>query len=94
VSYRLNIILNNMFALLGICIFATTLSLGQSEDPPGHMQPIGSHQAPLPIDEVITLPDPIEFYDEYVQPSKPVLFKGAAKKFPSFALWKDDEYLR
>ncbi|XP_078483175.1 bifunctional peptidase and (3S)-lysyl hydroxylase JMJD7 [Ciona intestinalis] len=65
-----------------------------ADDPPGHMQPIGSHMPPMPIEEREDLPNPIEFYDNYVKPGIPVVFKGAAKKFPNFNDMKSDEYLR
>nr|XP_026689484.1 jmjC domain-containing protein 5-like [Ciona intestinalis] len=65
-----------------------------ADDPPGHMQPIGSHMPPMPIEERDDLPNPIEFYDNYVKPGIPVVFKGAAKKFPSYYNWTNDTYLR
>jgi len=50
------------------------------QDLPGHLQPLGSHQAPEPpIREVQGFPSPLEFYDEHVVKSAPVLMKGAAK---------------
>nr|CAB3257799.1 jmjC domain-containing protein 7 [Phallusia mammillata] len=63
-------------------------------DPPGHMQPIGAHAPPLPLAELDTFPGPIEFFDNYVKPSRPVVFRGAAKQFPSFDNWKNDDYLK
>jgi len=35
----------------------------------------------------------LEFFEEYVDKSEPVLFKGLAKKSPAYKLW-DDEYLK
>jgi lysine-specific demethylase 8 len=60
----------------------------------GHLKPLGS-QVP-PVGDVLTIsevPSPQEFFDEYVKPGKPVLFKGAATTTPAFKLWTDD-YLR
>ncbi|XP_070561489.1 2-oxoglutarate and iron-dependent oxygenase JMJD4-like [Ptychodera flava] len=63
-------------------------------DPEGHLLPLGSHQPPEgDIEEIDTIPSPMEFYDRYIKPSKPVIFKGAAKMSPGFYLWNDD-YLR
>nr|XP_002129610.1 jmjC domain-containing protein 7 [Ciona intestinalis] len=64
-----------------------------SADPVGHLQPLGSHMDPLPIEVLDTMPNPIDFFDNYVQKSKPVLFRGAAFKFPSFESWRSDDYL-
>lgn len=64
-------------------------------DLPGHMQPIGSHRPP---EEHITIlsrvPDPLEFYEEYVSLKKPVLLKGAISSTPAVTKWISDEYLR
>ncbi|XP_046858882.1 uncharacterized protein LOC124452390 isoform X2 [Xenia sp. Carnegie-2017] len=60
----------------------------------GHLKPLGSQIAPigdvLAIDEV---PSPEEFFYKYVQPGKPVLFKGAALNSPAYEKWTD-EYMR
>ena len=64
--------------LLGLCCLA--LFALAEQDLPGHLQPLGSHQAPEPpIREVQGFPSPLEFYDEHVVKSAPVLMKGAAK---------------
>ncbi|XP_078483446.1 bifunctional peptidase and arginyl-hydroxylase JMJD5-like [Ciona intestinalis] len=65
-----------------------------ADDPPGHMQHIGSHMPPMPIEERDDFPNPIEFYDKYIAPAKPVVFKGVAKKFPNFNNLRNDSYLR
>ena len=60
----------------------------------GHLAPLGL-QLP-PVGDVLTIsevPSPQQFFDEYVKPGKPVLFKGAATKTPAYQLWNDD-YLR
>jgi len=61
---------------------------------PGHLQPLGSHRPPMHVDVLFSQLDPIEFFDNYVKASKPVLFKGAARSFPSFMVWKNDSYLK
>lgn len=61
------------------------------EHPPGHLQPIGSHQPPVgDVMSVNEVPSPEQFFTEYVQPGKPVIFKQAAVNTPAFALWTDD----
>nr|XP_002126999.2 jmjC domain-containing protein 5-like [Ciona intestinalis] len=79
-----------------VCFLQKTTGMHQQAvlAPPGHMQPIGSHTPPMSIEERNDFPDPIELFDNYVSPGKPVLFKGAAKKFPSYYNWKNDTYLK
>ena len=59
---------------------------------PGHLKPLGSHRDPDPVDEVQVdeIPSPQDFYEKYVKPSRPLVFRGAAKKFPAFTKWTDD----
>ena len=72
------------------------LAIGNDKgDLPGHMQPIGSHRPPE--ESIVTLsyvPDPVEFYEEYVVMQTPVLFKGAIAGTPALTKWSDDKYLR
>ncbi|XP_070543367.1 bifunctional peptidase and (3S)-lysyl hydroxylase Jmjd7-like [Ptychodera flava] len=61
---------------------------------PGHMKPLGAHRPPEePIDVLDYVPDPHSFFENYVFPGKPVLFRGAAKRMKAFQTWNDD-YLR
>lgn len=66
----------------------------ESNDPPGHLQPLGSHVAPMEIEVRSDEIDPKEFFEKYVIQSKPVLMKGAAKRFPSYENWRNDTYLK
>ena len=51
-----------------------------SSDINGHMKPFGKQHAPEVETEVLdTVPQPQEFWENYVRPGKPVLFRGAAK---------------
>ena len=84
----------NLFLLLISIAVCLPWLLVKANDTPGHMQPLGSHRPPMQIDVVEKMLHPLEFFDKYVQPSKPVLMKGAAKNFPSFGLWKNDSYLK
>lgn len=76
-------------------ILAFILAVAQStEDPSGHLQPLGSHQPPEGSLAVVdVLPSPREFFENYVKPGKPVIFRGAAKAMPPYTQWTDD-YLR
>lgn len=66
----------------------------ESKHPPGHLEPLGSHQPPLgAIDRTDTVPSSQDFFERYALPGKPVLFNGAAKKMPAYLKWTD-EYLR
>lgn len=71
-------------------ILSFVLTTYGSEDPTGHLKPLGAHQPPvadvMSVDEV---PSPQEFFTRYVQPGKPVLFKGAAVRIPAYSLWTD-----
>ncbi|CAB3977741.1 Hypothetical predicted protein [Paramuricea clavata] len=76
------------------CLFIPllfTLCSTTNGDLTGHLQPLGS-QVP-PVGDVLTLteiPSPQEFFDQFVKPGKPVVFKGAATKTPAYELWTDD----
>ncbi|XP_078664060.1 bifunctional peptidase and arginyl-hydroxylase JMJD5-like [Branchiostoma floridae x Branchiostoma belcheri] len=59
-------------------------------DPPGHLQPLGSHQPPTgQVESVDTIPSPEEFYHRYVAPRRPVILSGAARLFPAYKRWND-----
>ena len=61
----------------------------------GHMQPLGTHRDPeghVDIFEADQLPSAAEFFNKYVKPKRPVLFRNAAKASPAFTKWSD-EYL-
>ncbi|XP_065180379.1 uncharacterized protein LOC135810918 isoform X1 [Sycon ciliatum] len=60
-------------------------------DIPGHGEPLGQHRLPeIPIDE---FSEPITgevFFKNYIQPQKPVAFRGFAKQWPAFSRWTDE----
>nr|XP_039253398.1 bifunctional peptidase and arginyl-hydroxylase JMJD5-like [Styela clava] len=72
---------------------ASVFYVAKCDDPPGHLQPLGSHMPPIKIDVIDTPPSPQEFLDKYIKDNKPVVIKGAAKVFSNFNTWKDDDYL-
>ena len=61
--------------------------------PKGHLEPLGSHCPPGNIEERHDVPTPLEFWNDYVKVSRPVVFRGAAKHSAAFRLWTD-EYLK
>ena len=61
---------------------------------PGHDLPLGSNIEPLKVLELKYLPNPVEFFDSFVKPSRPVVFRGAAKKFPHFEKFSNDSFLK
>lgn len=66
----------------------------KSNEPPGHLLPLGSHMfSKNDVATLNALPHPQDFFQNYVQVSRPVVLKGAAKHLPAFNLWSD-EYLR
>jgi hypothetical protein len=65
------------------------------------LQLLGFHEH-LPLGrqtEAITVPvlqgflEPTKFFEDYVIPGRPVVFKGAAKEFPAFQRWTDEYFL-
>ena len=80
--------------IISMVIIVSSFLTSNANDLPGHLQPLGSHRPPMQVDVKDGQLNPIEFFDNYVKPSKPVLLKGAAKNFPSFLNWRNDEYLK
>lgn len=58
----------------------------------GHMLPLGSHREPEKVDERSDIPSSKEFFEKYVVPSKPVVFRGILKDCSMLYNWTD-EYL-
>ena len=58
------------------------------------MQPLGSHMDPMSIEERDDWPEPLEFFKKYAKDGKPVLFRGLAKQFPGYEVFRDDEILK
>jgi len=58
-----------------------------------HHLPLG-HQSPaIPVAEVQGFLEPERFFNDYVISGTPVVFKGAARKFPAFSKWSDEYFL-
>eukprot|EP00794_Sanderia_malayensis_P009650 gene9650-10638_t len=80
--------------MLSSVLIFLTLDLALSSDLVGHLEPLGKQRPTEGHIEVLhDLPSPLEFYEKYVKPGKPVVFKDAAKPMPAFKEWTD-EYLR
>ncbi|XP_035685478.1 bifunctional peptidase and arginyl-hydroxylase JMJD5-like [Branchiostoma floridae] len=77
--------------LVFVSLFLSFLATGQGEEPPvGHLQHLGAHQPPVgQVESLDYVPTPEDFYHNYILPSKPVIFTGAAKHLPAFQLWSD-----
>ncbi len=56
------------------------------------MQPLGAHRDPdsVPEFQFGSYPTPEEFWKKFVKPSKPAVFRGAAKHFGGYTKWTDD----
>ena len=67
--------------------------VGAGGPPLGHMQELGSHADPLPVEERWDFPHPHEFWEKYVKGSRAVVFREAAKRSPAFTKWTE-EYLK
>jgi len=59
---------------------------------PGHLEPIGSKQKTVNVEEITEWPSPNDFFENYVDKSRPVLLKGLAKRSAAHNLW-EDKYL-
>ena len=84
----------NLYQLL--LAYYSILSIAYcSDDQPldGHMQPIGSHMAPILINVTDTFPDPLSFYNNYVKPQWPVIFRGLILTTDAYKNWQSDSYL-
>lgn len=76
--------------LVCLCLEPCLLLASKAEVPVGHLQKLGSHR-PMEgrVEELDYVPNPIDFYEQYNVPGKPVILKGAARDMPSFKLWSD-----
>lgn len=62
-------------------------------DPPGHLQPLGSHIDPIIVDRIIEFPSAGQF-QQYVDEHRPVVIEGLLKETDCFYNWRYDSYLR
>jgi len=62
---------------------------------PGHLKPFGSSGPFEKIDELTDgFLDPIQFFDDYVFKSQPVIFRQALINNPHLSIWNEDEKLK
>ena len=76
-------------------VLLATFSVLAAEDlsfKAGHLEPFGFGKT-TPIEEVNNFPKPMEFFENYVWPLKPLKMKGAAKISKAFSKWTDDYFL-
>jgi len=57
------------------------------------LQPLGKQSTQRHIAQVNGWLEPAHFFNHYVVPGVPVLFKGAAKQFPAYEKWTDEFFL-
>lgn len=76
-------------------VLMVTANSDSLDVPVGHLKPLGSHRPPETnlVDDLQEMPSPQEFWTKYVQPSKAVVLRGAAKYGRAFTLWTD-KYLK
>ena len=58
---------------------------------PGHMQPLGSHR-PMEgeIERIDYVPDPVTFYEKFVERLQPVILEEAIANTWVLEMWTDD----
>lgn len=68
------------------------------EAPKGHLEPFGGWMDGKPIEERTTIPEPLDFFNEYCNSDngagKPVVFRGAANSMKSSKWGTDDDILK
>ena len=76
------------------------LFLGQSlctdDDPsfyPGHLEPLGARHNKSSVKTLFTFPKPLQFFQNFVSASFPLLIKGGAKLSPAFTQWTDEYFV-
>ncbi|EDO48553.1 predicted protein [Nematostella vectensis] len=73
------------------CVVRMVVSTDTSSHLTGHMGKFGTQRPPeLDTPELYDVPHPREFWEEYVKPRRPVLFRGAAKHSRAFHHWTED----
>ena len=83
-----------IFRYLAVVSLLIVLGCSSNLDMQGHMEKLGMQRKSEGHIEILNeLPSPVEFFEKYVKPGKPVVFKDAAKQMPAYKNW-NDEYLR
>ena len=73
--------------LLIHCFLSINWSFGLNERQRGHLKPFGNHREPeIVTDELLFVPDPTQFWEQYVSKNRPVVFREAAKHSRWFLL--------
>lgn len=68
-----------------------------SSPPPGHLKKLGEHGSPLIIGHFEELDYELngkDFYAHFLKKRKPVVLRGAVKKWPAFHTWANTTYLK
>ena len=64
-----------------------------ADDLQGHLEPLFSHGKRLEVEVYDGFPTAEEFYKNFVNIPKPVLFRGGAMLSPAYTLWNDEYFL-
>lgn len=79
-------------SLLSLCLLGIFVSSSASTNHPGHLKSFGSSGPFDTIDQITDqFPDPIPFFEKYVVPSRPVLFRQVLNHEPHASLWNSDD---
>ena len=91
---NLDMIAHRTLLPLQICL-VHLLACASKSSHPGHLKPFGSSGPFSHIEQLIDdVPDPIDFFTNYVAKSRPVLFRQALAKDPHLSLWNSDDNLK
>ena len=74
-------------------IFSFIVSPLIADDLPGHLEPLFSHGKRLQVQVYHGFPGAEDFYNEFVNTPKPVLFRGGAMLSPAYSLWNLEYFL-
>ena len=68
-------------------------SLDDLTSHPGHLKPFGLQGRTFQVASVEYFPPPSEFFNNYVNGSKPLLIRGGGKMSPAYERWTDEYFL-
>ncbi|CAB4003102.1 Lysine-specific demethylase 8 [Paramuricea clavata] len=79
------------YLILLLCILQISTGKTDVKIPLGHGEELGRHRPSVGhVEELHEIPTPSIFWENYASAGTPVVFKGAAKRFPAFKLWTDE----
>ena len=87
----MQLLLYSLAIAVMVAMVASTDATSSSR--PGHMEPLGSHRPPEPIERLVVPPSPLEFA-EYVSRRQPVVIEQLLANTEVLKNWQSDNYLR